>query len=185
MENGNLFESVEEGRAGTGVRWPTYVPKHINYQWVDPIAMVNMCTVSLECGGFVCASGIRAEVCEEGHSLRIMEDWPRQLVDSVLACHKWLKPGSTTAISNDHPHHVALEHSLRRLKLKILSPIRSVELLKLTFAVRQDVHMVHKSIFPFNGKVVKIVHVDLKSLTSDYAQENEDTEFVEQYSISL
>lgn len=140
---------------------------------------MDLCSVAFECSGSVGVDGICAEVCKDGHSLRIFEDWQRQLDDFVLVCHKLLKLGSTAAISNGHPRRVALEQALPRFRPKISFSICIEALLKLPFAVRKDVQLINKSIIPFKGKSIKIVHADLKSLTSHYGQENEDKEFAE------
>ena len=97
----------------------------------------------------------------------------------MLACHKWLKPHARDAITPDHPRRVALEKALRAYKPKVKAGMRSVCVISTPFTVRKEIYKVSKSIVPYQGRTVKLCHVDCKALVSDYEQNNVDDTFEE------
>lgn len=172
---------TEDGEcAPTGHKWPNYLPKHVQMTFTDPDSMVDIFAIAFECSIIHDKKGINVSVIEDGHAVRIIEDWPRQLSESFLACHKWLKEGSSEKTAADHPRRVAYERSLRTYKPNISSPMRSVAVIRTPFKVRSRVHKINKHIVPHdddNVKFVKIVHIELKAVTDDYSTNYIDEAF--------
>lgn len=72
-----------------------------------------------------------------------------------------------TPIFTDHPRRVAFEQALRNYKKKSSYPMRSMAVINTPLPFRKNVYMIHKSLVPQKGNLVRIALIDLKSLTMD------------------
>lgn len=147
-----------------------FMPLHMQFSWPDPDSLADMHTVVLLLSDGVTKDMMGVEVVEDGRALEVLMEWPKQLSNSVVAHHKWLKEGSRCPLPAEHPRRVEYERALKHLRRTSKCKVRSVARFKLPFTVRKDVHEIHKVKVPYKDEVARLMFIDMKAVTSDYGK---------------
>lgn len=150
-----------------------FKPLHIQGQWKEPGTTTDICSISIILPAGVGKGAFLLKVTENGTVLELKVDWPRCLSDVHVMYRKWLDETGDDGFTEYHPRVVAMDNALKALRSHARQKIKSVTKFSLPFPVRKDIHGQTNLAF----EDARMVYVELKAITSDYAETHDNQEF--------
>lgn len=160
----------------------SFYPLALISQWDENITTCPMATVAIVLPSGVGAGDFKIQVIEDGDVLELTVTWPTPLVDIEEMHLKWLKCDDSgkpisTEITRHHPKILGFQKKLRMIREHFNKTPESVARFGLPFTVQPQ--PVSQYNLGWKNNTCRMVYVDLRSISNNYASINDSKDFEE------
>jgi len=165
----------DDAEAEANIRPSIFAPLHIGTSWTEPKTTIDMYTLVVVLPSGIGEGMFGLRVIEDGKALELTVDWPKPIRDVSLMHRKWLRPDAEEGFTSYHPRCVSFENALKKLRSSSSQKIKSIAKFHMPFPVRKDIVAQHNLILPPDD--TKLIYVDLKGVSADYAETHNHASF--------